>query len=100
MHIHTLCDAQKTTILHSVDAHGGFPPSAAASAVPLWRFNYLHNYMGPVFSVALFFAQISTSRSLPQASGHEKAAAGGPAAALMFFVGRGLLAGSAEALDA
>ena len=29
---------QKTIITHTADAHGGFPPSAAAAAVPLWRF--------------------------------------------------------------
>jgi len=25
-------------MMHTVDAHGGFPPSSAATAVPLWRF--------------------------------------------------------------
>ncbi|ASP61458.1 hypothetical protein CDO30_18765 (plasmid) [Sinorhizobium meliloti] len=24
--------------MHTVDAHGSFPPSSAASTVPLWRF--------------------------------------------------------------
>jgi hypothetical protein len=39
---------------------GFFPPSATAAAVPLWRFNYLHNYKGPKFFLwPSFFAQIS-----------------------------------------
>ncbi|RFZ86841.1 hypothetical protein D0Y60_15565 [Shinella sp. WSJ-2] len=40
--------------MHSVDAHGGFPPSAAASAVPLWRFFDLHTSMGRGFAGPFF----------------------------------------------
>ncbi|WP_162109197.1 hypothetical protein [Sinorhizobium sp. CCBAU 05631] len=44
---------QKTIIMHSVDAHGGFPPSSAATTVPLWRF-IPSKLMGRGFPTALF----------------------------------------------
>ncbi|ACP21610.1 hypothetical protein NGR_b01440 (plasmid) [Sinorhizobium fredii NGR234] len=39
--------------MHTVDAHGGFPPSSAATAVPLWRF-IPSNSRAAVFPAALF----------------------------------------------
>jgi DNA-binding transcriptional ArsR family regulator len=51
MHKYWLKAAQKSTISHIADAHGGlFPPSTAAPAVPLWRFFDLLTYKGPWFS--------------------------------------------------
>ncbi|MQW16377.1 hypothetical protein GHK56_06790 [Sinorhizobium meliloti] len=39
LHKKSFAPDQKTIITHAADAHGGFPPSAAAAAVPLWRLN-------------------------------------------------------------
>ena len=54
--LHNKCfpSGQKVGIVHPVDAHGGFPPSAAASAVPLWRFFNLHTSWAAV-SAGPFF---------------------------------------------
>lgn len=68
--LHNKCfsNGQKSSILHTADAHGGFPPSAAAAAVPLWRFFDLHTSMGfgffrePIFLLRpshLAFARLS-----------------------------------------
>ncbi|WP_165913889.1 hypothetical protein [Sinorhizobium americanum] len=38
MHKKRFPNDQKTIMMHTVDAHGGFPPSSAATTVPLWRF--------------------------------------------------------------
>lgn len=45
---------QKSSIVHTADAHGGFPPSSAAAAVPLWRFIDLHTSWAAV-SAGPFF---------------------------------------------
>jgi hypothetical protein len=55
----------QTLISTTADALGGFPPSAAVSAVPLWRYNYLHNYQGPEFSRGPLFLR-GLSRSAVQ----------------------------------
>jgi hypothetical protein len=44
MHNNCFPIAQKKFITPIADAHGGFPPSSAAAAVPLWRFFDLHTY--------------------------------------------------------
>ncbi|AXO68557.1 hypothetical protein B0909_26655 (plasmid) [Rhizobium rhizogenes] len=38
--LHNICfpSDRNLSIVLTADAHGGFPPSAAAAAVPLWRF--------------------------------------------------------------
>ena len=56
--LHNKCfpTGQETGIVLAVDAHGGLsPPSAAASAVPLWRFKSPH-FNGPRFRRSIFFA--------------------------------------------
>ncbi|MDS7597613.1 hypothetical protein [Agrobacterium tumefaciens] len=61
LHKKELMAAQKSTISHSADAHGGFPPSSTASAVPLWRFltftlkRALDLSGGPLFLPAIIF---------------------------------------------
>ena len=56
LHNSWFCHDQKTGIVHSADAHGGLPPSAAAPAVPLWRLNDLHTLWAAVFRRPFFLA--------------------------------------------
>ncbi|TRB05193.1 hypothetical protein EXN67_26090 [Rhizobium rhizogenes] len=55
--LHNICfpSDRNLSIVLTADAHGGFPPSAAAAAVPLWRFKLPSHLKGPSFLVALFF---------------------------------------------
>ncbi|TKT66117.1 hypothetical protein FDR95_06420 [Rhizobiaceae bacterium LC148] len=66
VHKNVLFAAQKTTISHTADAHGGFPPSSTAAAVPLWRF-LTFTPIGPWSDpAALFFCSAKISlRKLP-----------------------------------
>jgi hypothetical protein len=59
MHKKALFTAQKTTISHTADAHGGFfLPVPPQQLFPSGGFN-LHNLKGPGFPVALFFCPLS-----------------------------------------
>lgn len=62
--LHNKCfpSGQKRGIVHPADAHGGFfPPSAAAAAVPLWRFFEPSHFMGRATRRPIFFDLIVPS---------------------------------------
>ncbi|AYG77025.1 hypothetical protein CCGE532_31660 (plasmid) [Rhizobium sp. CCGE532] len=63
--LHNKCfpSDQKLIIVHTADAHGGFPPSAAAPAVPLWRFIDLHTSWAAVSAGPFFLFRSSDDLS-------------------------------------